>query len=118
MILILVFFRNFGQFVREIRVIHCLITMVFSFEFKINYYFSRHMRPQIVKRIILIVFCFFAKAMVLAQTGGSGEGPPNPGGQRGPELPIDENLIILLVVGILYGSYIAYKRQRLKNTQR
>lgn len=75
------------------------------------------MRPQIVKRIILIVFCFFANAIVLAQTGGSA-GPPNPGQTRGPELPIDENMLLLLVAGILYGSYIAYKRQRIKNTQR
>lgn len=91
--------------------------MVFSIEFKIICYFSRNMRPQIVKKVVFLAFCFLTNAIALAQTSGSGEGPPNPGQGRGPNLPIDENLIILLVVGIIYGSYIAYKRYTIKNNQ-
>ncbi len=37
--------------------------------------------------------------------------PPPPGGQ----LPIDENIWILLVVGILFGIYILYKRNQATN---
>jgi hypothetical protein len=43
------------------------------------------------------------------------QGPPPPAGgtgSRGPHLPIDENIWILLAMGIFLGIYIIYKRNR------
>ena len=49
---------------------------------------------------------------LVIQTSSAGQGPPPPSQNRGPQLPIDDNLWILLVVGILFGAYIIYKRNR------
>lgn len=44
--------------------------------------------------------------------------PPTPdkgdgtGGIESPQLPIDDHLWILLVIGLLFGIYIIYKRNR------
>jgi len=76
------------------------------------------MRPQIVKKIKILapaVLCFLTSTMVLGQANNGSSGPPTPSQQRGPELPIDDNLMILLIIGLLYGSYVAYKRFRIKN---
>lgn len=68
-------------------------------------------RPQIVKRILTLLF--FALCTVLnAQHVGNETGPPPPntGGQvRGPELPIDQGLLILILIGLVYGIYTIRK---------
>ena len=77
------------------------------------------MRPQIVKKIKIsapAVLCFLTSTMVLGQAKSAGSGPPAPPLQRTPGLPIDENLMILLALGLLYGGYVAYKKYRTKNT--
>ena len=74
------------------------------------------MRPQIVKILTIALFLLNSAGMLSQQRGG-GKGPPHP--QRTPtppELPIDDNILILLVLGLVYGAYIAYKRYRIKNT--
>ena len=43
-------------------------------------------------------------------------GPPPPAGNRRPPQPIDESIIILIVLGVLYGAYIAYKKHQLKDS--
>jgi len=43
------------------------------------------------------------------------QGPPPPAGGtggKGPNLPIDENIWILLAIGIIFGIYIIYRRNR------
>ena len=77
------------------------------------------MRPQIVKKIKILapaVLCFFASTMVLGQSKTGSSGPPTPTNQLGPQLPIDDNLVILFAIGLAYGCYIAYKRYSVKNT--
>ena len=51
------------------------------------------------------------------QTGTGTQGPPPPAGgtTRGPQAPIDENIWILIVIGILFGIYIIHKRSRTTN---
>lgn len=44
-----------------------------------------------------------------------GPPPPNPDGRRPPQGPIDENIWILIVIGILFGIYMAYKKSRATN---
>jgi hypothetical protein len=36
-------------------------------------------------------------------------GPPAPGPPNTPEYPIDQNIKILIIIAILYGSYKIYK---------
>ena len=50
--------------------------------------------------------------MLAIQSASGTQGPPPParGGTRGPQLPIDDNIWILLVVAILFGIYVIYKR--------
>ncbi len=50
--------------------------------------------------------------MLVIQTASGGQGPPPPSQNRGPQLPIDENIWILLIIGVLFGIYIIYKRNR------
>ena len=74
------------------------------------------MRPQIVK-ILTVVLFIFNSAIMLAQSKGSGSGPPAPSNNfRPPGLPIDDNILILICIGLLYGAYIAYKKHQSKNT--
>lgn len=49
--------------------------------------------------------------ILVIQTTSAGQGPPPPSQNRGPGLPIDDNLWILFVGGILLGAYILYKRR-------
>ncbi len=77
------------------------------------------MRPQIVKKIKILapaVLCFFTSTMVLGQSSKGSSGPPAPTNKLGPGLPIDDNLVILVAIGLLYGCYVAYKRYSVKNT--
>ncbi len=52
--------------------------------------------------------------MLAIQTGTGHHGPPQPdhGGTRGPQLPIDDNIWILLGIAIIFGIYVIYKRNR------
>ena len=73
------------------------------------------MRPQIVKILTLVLFIFNSTIM-LAQSKDGGSGPPSPGQRRPPQAPIDDNILILICIGLLYGAYIAYKKYQSKNT--
>jgi len=70
------------------------------------------MRPQIVKILTLILFIFNSISMLAQERSG----PPPPAGNRRPPQPIDESIIILIVLGVLYGAYIAYKKHQLKDS--
>ena len=70
------------------------------------------MRLQIVKILTLILFTFNSISM-LAQKAG----PPAPrDNNRIPQFPIDENIVILIIIGFIYGAYIGYKKHKAKNT--
>ena len=70
------------------------------------------MRPQIVKILTLVLFVFNSISM-LAQNAG----PPTPTNERRPpQNPIDDQIIILIVMGLIFGAYIAYKKHQAKNT--
>ncbi|MFK5982817.1 MAG: hypothetical protein QM499_07880 [Flavobacteriaceae bacterium] len=44
-------------------------------------------------------------------------GPPPPANnRRPPQGPIDEYIILLIGIGLIYGAYIAYKKHQLKDT--
>ena len=73
------------------------------------------MRPQIVKILTVMLFIFNSMIM-LAQSKGSDTGPPSPGQRRPPQAPIDDNILILICIGLLYGLYIVYKKHQAKNT--
>ncbi|MBA6153904.1 hypothetical protein H3Z82_14310 [Gelidibacter gilvus] len=46
-------------------------------------------------------------------SAGGGSGPPTPqGGTPPPGLPIDDGLIILLAVALIYGIYIILKHSK------
>lgn len=53
--------------------------------------------------------------MFLALQASENLPPPNNGGTRNPELPLDDNIWILLAAGLLFGLYIVYKRSRATN---
>lgn len=70
------------------------------------------MRPQIVNKILTVVLSIVMCTVLNAQHSGNETGPPPPdtGGQvRGPELPIDQGLLILLLIGLVYGIYALQK---------
>ena len=50
--------------------------------------------------------------MLAIQSASAGQGPPPPSQNRPPQLPIDENIWMLLIVGVFFGIYILYKRSR------
>jgi hypothetical protein len=52
---------------------------------------------------------------MLAQHNGGGTSPPPPGNQRGPELPIDQGLMILLILGFLLGICVIVNKIRANN---
>ena len=69
------------------------------------------MRPQIVT--IVTYFLFFLNSIaLLGQTTTASSGPPPPNQGRGPELPIDTNIYILIVLGISYGIYILLRKKK------
>ena len=73
------------------------------------------MRPQIVK-ILTVVLLIFNSAIMLAQSKDGASGPPSPGNRRPPQAPIDDHILILIFIGLLYGAYIAYKKHQSRNT--
>lgn len=76
------------------------------------------MRPQIVRFISTFVLVVYSGTSMLAQQLGSDTGPPPPdqGGQaRGPELPIDNSIIILIAAGLIYGLYVIWVRRKATN---
>jgi hypothetical protein len=75
------------------------------------------MRPQIVI-ILTIVLSLVNNTVMLAQQISSDSGPPPPSGQRGPEFPIDQGLMILLVLGFLLGIYVLTKKIKANNAAR
>lgn len=69
-------------------------------------------RPQILKRILTLLFFALCTIMNAQHSGNeTGPPPPNTGGQvRGPELPIDQGLILLILIGLVYGIYTIRKK--------
>jgi len=74
-----------------------------------------YMRPQIVKILTLILFVFNSISM-LGQTSNKSSGPPPPDQALAPPgYPIDDNVFILIVIGLVFGAYVAYKKQKANN---
>jgi hypothetical protein len=55
--------------------------------------------------------------VLVIQTAPRSQGPPSPGtgGTNGPRLPIDDNIWILVVLGLVFGVYMIYKRSQATN---
>ena len=51
---------------------------------------------------------------MLAQRSTADSGPPSPTSQRGPELPLDESIFVLLCAGLILGCYVTYKNMKAK----
>ncbi|MAZ71691.1 MAG: hypothetical protein CMC70_00955 [Flavobacteriaceae bacterium] len=71
------------------------------------------MRPQIVK-IFTYVLCALASTTVFGTPLQVVNEPPPPNPQRtiGPELPIDENIYMLVAVALIFGIIVAYRRHK------
>ena len=71
------------------------------------------MRSQIVI-ITTFVVTLFNGVQLFAQSNGPANGPPTPNSDRMPgppvdaSMPIDDNIIILLIAGIALGVYYVY----------
>ena len=52
---------------------------------------------------------------MLAQRSTAGSGPPSPTSQRGPELPLDESIIVLICAGLILGCYVTYRNMQAKS---
>ena len=74
------------------------------------------MRPQIVI-ILALVLSIVDNTPMLAQLRSGETGPPPPENQRGPELPIDNGILILLIIGLLYGCYVIWKKYKINKTR-
>ncbi len=74
------------------------------------------MRPQIVKILILVLFLVNSMTMLGQSLSGS-SGPPPPSNNRGPQLPIDDNIYILIAIGLIFGIYIIYKKSRINTPE-
>lgn len=75
----------------------------------IDLLFLAHMKI-IPKKIFLVVVFILTVSSVFAAD------PPDPTPPPPPGLPIDGGLLILLVAGVLLGSYTIYKNTRYKKT--
>jgi len=73
------------------------------------------MRPQIVLILALVLSLLNSTIMQAQLTGGSGPPPPPPPTPP-PELPLDSGILLLIVAGIIYGAYVAYRRMKLIRT--
>ncbi len=71
------------------------------------------MRPQIVF-ILSTALSLCSTVLSFGQSMSETKGPPPPkgGGTRGPQLPIDDNIYILLLLGLLLGIYYIVKKYR------
>ena len=70
------------------------------------------MRPQIVK-IFAYVLCALTSTTLFGASLQTLNEPPEPTQNRTPpELPIDENIFILVAVAIILGVYVAYRRHK------
>ena len=49
------------------------------------------------------------------QATAGDKAPPPPSQNRGPNYPIDDNIWVLIVAGIIFGVYIIYKRKYTTN---
>lgn len=58
-----------------------------------------------------LIYSFIMLA-IQSVSGTQGPPPPARGGTRGPNLPIDENIWILLAIGVCFGAYVLYRRKR------
>ncbi len=75
------------------------------------------MRPQIVKILTLVLFLINSISM-LGQTPSGSSGPPQPSNNnRGVNLPIDENIYILIAIGLIFGVYVMYKKTKINTPQ-
>ena len=72
------------------------------------------MRPQIVKILTWVLFLGTSTSM-LAQRSNAGSSPPSPTSERGPELPLDESIIVLICAGLILGCYVAFKNMKAKS---
>ena len=65
--------------------------------------------------MILFIYSFIILG-IQAPSGSGGPPQPRPGYvPNGGQLPIDENIWVLIVVGILFGIYVIYKRNHSTN---
>lgn len=73
------------------------------------------MRSRIIF-ILTIALSLYNSALSLGQSLAekSGPPPPNEGGgtMNGPQLPIDDNILILLGLGLALGIYFLIKKHR------
>jgi hypothetical protein len=74
------------------------------------------MRPQIVKISLLVLFLVNSISM-LGQSPSGSSGPPAPNNSLGPQLPIDENILILVALGLILGMYVIYKKSRINTPE-
>jgi hypothetical protein len=69
------------------------------------------MRPRIVF-ILTIALSLYNSAFGFAQSVKDSKGPPPPNDTRTVQLPIDDNITILLIIGTLLGIYFLIKKYR------
>ena len=74
------------------------------------------MRPQIVAILALVLSLLNSTIMQAQVSGGSGSPPPPPPTPP-PELPLDSGILLLVIAGIGYGSYVAIKKIRLSRVR-
>ncbi len=68
------------------------------------------MRPQIVSNILIFLIHF----MVMGVAYGQQKAPPPPQPERTntPGLPIDDHIVILVIVGFVLAGYFFYRKKR------
>lgn len=65
--------------------------------------------------MISFIYAVFIYALQ-AVTDNQGPPPPaNNGDPEGPQLPIDDNIWILIILGLLFGVYVIFKRNQAIN---
>lgn len=75
------------------------------------------MRSQIIL-ILTIVLSLYTNVVSFGQSISESIGPPPPnegGTINGPQLPIDDSFIVLLIAGLLLGVYFLIKKHHSKN---
>ena len=58
----------------------------------------------IFRKFLMVVLFLFSIGLYAQEEPPEPEDPPVP-----PPLPIDENLMLLLIAGVLFGVYVIYK---------